>query len=474
MLTIQIPPTYEPERRYILSVLLTEFLGLAIQIQVTDRQGVMITEDDQHKLLIADGLFNTPPTEWLQPTSLPQQPLKIWHLSNTPLPAITVLPELPVIYGHDPENPNFFQQTATEIHVGLDIFGSAFFMLSRYEEVVKPDRDRHDRFPATASLAYQEGFLDRPIVNEYVEILWRYLHHLWPGLQRQRRQFQMRVSHDVDEPFRYQFAGISQLIRLCGKDIIKHHDAIGAIQNIPRWVQVKRGNVAIDPCNTFDRIMDISEQHNLQSAFYFITDHSAGEIDGNYNIGHPLMRQLLSKIHQRGHEIGLHTSYNTYTCASQVQKEFTILKQICAAEGIYQKQWGGRQHYLRWRTPDSFQNWEDAGLDYDSTLSFADIAGFRCGVCYEFPVFNLRTRQSLKLKERPLIVMECSVIDEDYMNFGLDGESTFTIMTQYKQRCQLFQGEFTLLWHNSHLMTRRAIEIYEQLIMASNSKCIAA
>jgi hypothetical protein len=54
-------------------------------------------------------------------------------------------------------------------------------------------------------------------------------------------------------------------------------------------------------------MMNISEEHNLRSAFYFITDHSAGIIDGIYNISNPLIRKLLTKIHQGGHEIGLHT-----------------------------------------------------------------------------------------------------------------------------------------------------------------------
>jgi hypothetical protein len=52
-------------------------------------------------------------------------------------------------------------------------------MLTRYEEVVKSDRDEHDRYLATASLDYQEGFLERPIFNEYLEILWACIKRLW-------------------------------------------------------------------------------------------------------------------------------------------------------------------------------------------------------------------------------------------------------------------------------------------------------
>ena len=69
--------------------------------------------------------------------------------------------------------------------------------------------------------------------------------------------------------------------------------------------------------------------------------------------------------------------------------------------GIQQAQLGGRQHYLRWKTPDTAIAWDAAGLDYDSTLAFADRGGFRCGVCYEFPMYDLKNRRPLNLLQRP-------------------------------------------------------------------------
>jgi hypothetical protein len=54
-------------------------------------------------------------------------------------------------------------------------------MLARYKEVARSDRDEHDRFPAAASLTHQEGFFERPIVNEYLEILWSCVKRLLPG-----------------------------------------------------------------------------------------------------------------------------------------------------------------------------------------------------------------------------------------------------------------------------------------------------
>jgi hypothetical protein len=48
--------------------------------------------------------------------------------------------------------------------------------------------------------------------------------------------------------------------------------------------------------------MDISEKHGLSSAFYFITAHSAGTLDGLYTMQHPEIRRLLRNIHAENFE----------------------------------------------------------------------------------------------------------------------------------------------------------------------------
>jgi peptidoglycan/xylan/chitin deacetylase (PgdA/CDA1 family) len=237
-----------------------------------------------------------------------------------------------------------------------------------------------------------------------------------------------------------------------------------AVKSISSCIQVKAGNPQADPCNTFEMIMDISEQHNLKSAFYFITDHSAGQIDGVYSIFHPLIRNLLKRIAERGHEIGLHASFNSYNDSVQTKKEFDLLKKVCTEEFIEQRCWGGRQHFLRWETPITWQNLEDAGLDYDTTLSFADRIGFRCGVCYEFSVFDVIAKEKLKLRERPLTVMEATVMREKYMNIDVKSEEAFQAITKIKGYCSLFKGDFRLLWHNSRLVEENDIRLYRQVL----------
>ena len=104
--------------------------------------------------------------------SLPNQPLETFDLSQVPVDIACVNHIIPIIYGSRLDSGNYIDVQDSKVKLGLDIFGSAFFMLTRYEEFVKSVKDEHERFPARASLAYREGFLMRPIVNEYLEILW--------------------------------------------------------------------------------------------------------------------------------------------------------------------------------------------------------------------------------------------------------------------------------------------------------------
>jgi hypothetical protein len=336
-------------------------------------------------------------------------------------------------------------------------------MLTRYEEVVKTERDQHDRFPASASLAFQEGFLERPIINEYIEILWWALKRLRPGLHRKQRNFRIIPTHDVDSPFGMLFLSPYALVRTLAGDILKRKSIKTFTRRGANAYKVKvAGDTLADENYTFDLIMDINEKHNLTSCFYMMEAQSLSDMDGNYPLDHPYIYNLIKSIHNRGHEIGLHPSYISYKNEEGIKRAAINLVSACYNIGIKQTQFGGRQHYLRWQCPDTWQHYEEAGLVYDTSLSYADHIGFRCGICYEYPVFNIKTKQVLKLKERPLIVMECSALAEQYMN--LSYFEAMNRIRKLKDICKNYSGDFVVLWHNDRFIDRRDIELYRQVI----------
>jgi hypothetical protein len=466
-LLVRAPASYAAERRYILSVLLGERLGLDWRLlEHEDPVWQIVRAGDDvgaATLVLPDVLFQTEPRDWLTAAVLPPQPLRRLAIPQGLAPPESR--ELPVIFGRSLEEPaNGDPWLGVETpnpgrraHCGIDLFGAAFFLLTRYEEVVVGDRDRHGRFPAWASLAHQEGFLDRPLVDEMVELLAALVNRLWPGSVADRSAFRVRLSHDVDWPLGAAGLAAGKVVGSCAADLVRRRDGRLAWR---RWWAFLRNDPEIDPLNTFDQIMQWSEGAGVRSAFYFIAERTAGSIDGAYAVEDPWIRALMRRVHQRGHEIGLHPSYGSYRDPCQIRWEFERLRAVCREEGIDQQTWGGRQHFLRWENPTTWRGWEGAGLDYDSTLTFPEVPGFRCGTCHEYQVFDLQARQALRLRERPLIVMEGSLRDYQRLRWSPAVEEILRLA----EICRRHRGDFTLLWHNSMLASAREKASYRSVI----------
>lgn len=343
----------------------------------------------------------------------------------------------------------------------FDVLYSAFYILTRSEEIGSTNLDHWGRFPASASHAYKNNYLHRPVVDEYTEILWHCMKKLWPSLRRKERKFEMMLTHDVDEPFEALFRPAWRMIRSFGSDVLRRRDIARAVDRARLWFRVKRGDLECDRVYNFDLIMDIGETAGCKDAFYFIPDCS-GRMSGDYNLEHPAIRSLIRHIHERGHEIGYHGSFDTYMNSDKTQCEVKRLKTIAEQEGVAQTRWGGRQHYLRWSALQTWRNYEVAGLDYDTTLSFADAAGFRCGTCRPYRVFDVENRKRLKLLEYPLTVMECSVLSAGYMGYSYEKAQEYIL--QLKRQCRRYRGIFVMLWHNSRFETEQDWQIYRAIL----------
>lgn len=451
MLTVKTPPTYKPERKYIIQVLLGDFLGIDFHVEFQDRQNISISDKDGKELILPDVLFQTPQNQWLTTDSLPKQPLSVWDTDKVDLNCTLINPKIPIIYGQPPfdfPKRNFLP---------IDIFGSAFFMLTRYEEVVKPDKDEHDRFPATSSLAYQEEFLDRPITNEYLEILWFYLNRLWPGITRKKRLFRIFPTHDVDIPYDYLLRPFWKILLRVGADFIYRRNPVLGIKNLSKWLKVNISKKN-DPFDTFDWIMNQSERAGLKSSFNLMAGGNT-QFDYNYPVENSNIQRLLKIIIERGHEVGFHPSYSAALEKELWEEELLRLKRSLKGYNIK----GGRHHFLRFHTPLTWRFWMENGLEYDSTLVFADRSGFRCGTCYEYHPFDLEKRKAMSLLERPLIVMDRTVIDKPYMGFGRTNNA-LDYMIRLKNICQIYKGDFVFLWHNQRFVNSKEREMYKALL----------
>jgi hypothetical protein len=370
---------------------------------------------------------------------------------------------LPLPYLRRLEFP-IFQRAAEEIWaVNYDLIGLIYWMLTRKEEVGSSELDSHNRFPATASHAFKNGYLDRPIVDEWLHILGQIILRVWSGTKIKQHNFKIKVSHDVDRIAAYSSCSLGKFAKASLSRIVKRRD-ISALWNalLARYGS-NREFSSRDPLNTFNWIMDCSERHSIKSAFYFICGRTDISRDATYEIEQPAVRNLLRRIHGRGHEIGLHPSYNTYLSPVSIAEEALRLKSVCREEGIEQEEWGGRMHFLRWESPTTFYGWVRAGFNYDSSLGYADHPGFRCGTCFTYPAFDPINQCKLNLRVVPLIAMECTIMSERYMGLGAT-DSAFSVFENLKNACRSVGGVYTLLWHNTQLVTDSQKSLYERII----------
>lgn len=447
-LLVQTPPGYEPERRYILDVVLADWLGIEWRLEQHVRSDVRISADgDDHSpaVILPDVLFSTAERDWLAPDSLPVLPLpRVTSDDRGP----NAGRRLPVLYGT--AAPSAIEMDGSCTRLSVDVFGAAFAMLTRYEEAVIPGRDRHGRFAAESSIAGKEGFLSVPLVDTYVELLWTALAATWTRLQRRDRSYQVAISHDVDDPLSTLARTPADIVRQFGADILRRRD-LGLAFRRARTVVVgdRAAGYRSDPHNTFDFLMDVSDRNGLTSAFYF-QSHREQNRDGGalYALEHSWIRSLIRRVHARGHEIGYHAGFGTYLDPGRTAAEFEHLRDVATDSGISQERWGGRQHYLQWAPSTTWRNWAGAGLDYDCTVAFADAVGFRTGTCHEFGVFDLAERRPLPLREQPFQIMDVTLFG--YM--GLDQHAAAEAVAAIGAECRRYRGTLGVLWHNDSVL----------------------
>ena len=465
-LLVRAPARYWEERLYILGVVLGEWLGLDWRLAPHQRPELRIglAEDpDGPAVTMPDVLFSTEHDRWLTASALPSTPLQRRRVGEAAAGVLKADEQLPVLYGgSSPASAPLAERCGQGARLGVDLFGSAFAMLTRYEEVVVAAHDSYDRFPLSSTLAFAEGFVESPLVDAYVALLSAVLRRVWPRMEFRRHRYQVMLTHDVDDPLSTVGRTPRNLARQFGGDLVRRRDVGLALRRARAVVNARRGRYDGDPNDTFEFIMDVSERHSLRSSFYFLARNDADPAAPRYQLfDHPWVRDLMGRIHRRGHEVGLHAGFGTYLDAAATAEEFNRLRTVAEGQGVAQDVWGGRQHYLQWKNPTTWRNWSEAGLRYDCSLAFSEAVGFRTGTSRDYRVFDLLTRATLDLVEKPFQVMDVSL----FGHMALAPDDAARAALRIAGECRRYGGTLGILWHNDEVLrTSREKLWYESLI----------
>lgn len=425
MITVSIPNNFVAERTYAVKALLGQFCGVEVRIEIDPAQQDYILRWTDRSIVIKDHFFGK--------CSDGESYATIAHLPtavrSTTAPG---LEGIVAIYGEEK-----FEASADRIVCHLDLFAGVFFMLTRWEESLEGPRDQHQRFPASASAMVKAGFILRPVVDEYAALMRNWLQSLGYALPEDKSTYTVVPSCDVDMPLFWQS---KPLWKSLGGRWLQHHRLAQTWKDYKEYKAVKHGHQQ-DPFDTYSYLMDLAEKSGIRFTFNFIGGGQT-QYEGTYKITDPFITDLMRRIQTRGHSIGLHPSYASSENPSLIATEKKAVEQSAGMTLTT-----SRQHYLRFKVPDTWRYLDEAGIREDSTMGYAAEPGFRCGTSKAFPVFDIHNRHPLSLRERPLLIMDVSL--RMYKQF--DMEKSISLCQAIQEQVKKHKGDLGLLWHNSSL-----------------------
>lgn len=327
-----------------------------------------------------------------------------------------------------------------------DIIASSYFLMSRYEEIVKRDvRDIHGRFPGKESIPYKGNFIHRPIIEEYGSLLRNWLREVYKDkeIKEPGKGFQkIWLTHDVDAPF------FCKSLRNLFRETIKGCGMRKA------W-QMYTDKYENDPYFTFPWFIEREEKLKKRNgeqcqAVYFIKGGGNSKADKPFYFRNPKAIGKVCEICGTDDNIiGLHTSYSSSMIPANITKERSNLEKICGKEITF-----NRHHFLCCREPEDLDELEKAGISDDFTMGYADINGFRLGTCRPVRWINPLTKRLSDLVLHPLTCMDVTFSEKSYM--AMNESETIEYCNNIIKSIYEHNGEVVLLWHNDNVSDLKA------------------
>lgn len=338
--------------------------------------------------------------------------------------------EAPIVEAFDWETlPVFFKTTGD---TPFDIFSAIFYLLARVEEYANPNQDMHDRFNAAHSV-FDVDFIQRPVIDEW---LYKFRKDFLKdtSILFSERRFQWINTYDIDVAYAYRFRSAARVMAAAGRNLL-----LGDFKSFFTRFQVLLGNTP-DPYDTYEFQKEIAEEYSDESIYFFLLADMS-KYDRNLAHNNSGMVDLIKWVQSFAH-VGIHPSYASSENPKLISTEKNRLFEITGSPVIQ-----SRQHFLKFKLPETFRYLIGAGIEEDYSMGYADMPGFRSGTCTPHYFFDVESNQKSEFKIFPLIVMDASL--REYLK--LKGDDGLKLIKLLIDRVRAVDGVFVSLWHNDTL-----------------------
>ena len=316
----------------------------------------------------------------------------------------------------------------------FDVFSASFYLVSRYEEYLPQVRDKYGRFQAESTWMFENGMLQKPLVNVWALALGNRLQNVYPGLPIKKRKFEFVPTYDIDAAWAYKHKGVYRTLGAFLRDF-----AAGNREEIRKRREVLRGKRK-DPFDSFDFQFELQKTFKI-NPIYFVLCGEYDTNDKNISIRKPAFQSLIKRLGDYA-DVGIHPSFSSYLDIDKMRQEIESLSTV-----LHRPLTKSRQHFLRMNLPRSYQKLIELDISDDYTMGFASQAGFRAGIADTFRFYDLENDMVTNLRVHPFALMDGTM--RDYLN--LDVESSLALTKRLVDEVKAVGGTFIYLTHNETL-----------------------
>ena len=283
--------------------------------------------------------------------------------------------------------PCFFK-TSSKSSIPFDIFSASFYMLTRYEEYQPYVKDNKEGFPIKESIAYQNDFLNIPVVDEWAYAFREVLKEKFPNQEFPERKGKQKSIIAVEEVFAYAQKGFVRQLGGFFKDLSRLQFKL-IFKRIISLIRYQS-----DPLNVYDNIVDFYQKNNYPMHFMFqLSDYSRYSKNLSYN--RTTYQRIIKSIGDYA-DLGLLLGYEA------TQEQEILVKEKKRWEQIVNEELDNvliNRHTINF--PDAYKKMEKLNLSADYSMGFKKTLGFRAGTCTPFLFYDLDLEQLLPLTIYP-------------------------------------------------------------------------
>jgi hypothetical protein len=403
-----------PRWKYITTVLLQEICGIAIK-HTTSREEFLATVSNKinysHTRICEEEIFIRP-VELLFEKGIRDQQISVSEKRGMPV---------------------FFLTPDSDF--SFDIFAASFYLITRYEEYLPHSKDSYGRYAHTQSLAFRNAFLNKPLVNIWLNEFIKLMLVKCPAIVMPVPVFRFMPTYDIDVAYAYLGRDLRKTFLGAARSLLQ-----GRPGELFERISVIKGKKK-DPYDVYEWLDALHLKYRLRPFYFFLLAEKQQGYDKNISPQNEEFKELI-KYHSMGYPIGIHPSWQSGDDPSLLMAEKQRLERLTNKKIIC-----SRQHYIRLCMPDTYRLLIEKGIESDFSMGYGSINGFRASITSPYSWYDLDAEMATTLRIYPFCFMDANAFFEQKYTPA----QAFEEIRYFHDVVKNVNGMMITIWHNTFL-----------------------